>query len=343
MNSLAACWPALRSKSEPAALVRRWLNPIVAWAQAVAERRLPALTRLRVAEPLPIDIHRRRIYVLPSRFGLFFCGLVAVMGIGSLNYNNNPALMLVFLLASCIHTALLRGYFGLSGLRLVEAVAAPVHAGELAELRLRFEADGRRVRRGLRIERAGSARGFELLPDRFASPALRLPTERRGLHPVGRIKLSTRHPLGLFVIWSWLHPQAQILVYPRLEAHAPPLPGDGSSSGQRRQRSPSEEVHGLREHRQGDPLRLMAWKRSAQLGRPLVREFESPAGLEVLLDYAQLSHLPTELRIERLARWLVEAERRGLRSELRLPGQQIGPGRGEAHLHAALRALALLP
>lgn len=313
------------------------------FAQAHAERRLPALTRLREAEALPINIHRRRIYVLPSRFGLFFGLLLAVMGAGALNYNNNPALMLVFLMASSVHTALLRGWLGLSGLRLVEVGAPPVHAGETAELRLRFEGEGRRARRGLCLEREGRARVFEVLPERQAGATLPFATTRRGLHAVGRIKLSTRWPLGLFVVWSWLNPQAQVLVYPRLEDQSPPLPGDGASSGLRRQRSPSEEVHGLREHRQGDPLRLMAWKRSAQLGKPIVREFESPAGLEVRLDYAQLLHLPPEQRIERLARWLVEAERRGLVSELILPGEQLGPGRGEAHLHAGLRALALLP
>lgn len=319
-------------------LSKAWL-----FVQAQAERRLPALTRLREAEALPITIHRRRIYVLPSRFGLFFSGLLLAMAAGALNYNNNPALMLVFLIGSSVHTALLRGWLGLSGLRLVEVSAPPVHAGERTELRLRFEGEGRRARRGLCIERAGRTRVFEVLPEQYASPALPLLTERRGLHPVGRIKLSTRWPLGLFVVWSWLNPQAQVLVYPQLEPQAPPLPGDGALAGQRRQRSPSEEVHGLREHRQGDPLRLMAWKRSAQLGRLIVREFESPAGVEVRLDYGQLRHLPAELRIQRLARWLVEAERRGLRSELLLPGERIGPARGEAHLHAGLRALALLP
>lgn len=314
-----------------------------AWLQGQAERRLPALTRLRQPEDLPILIHRRRIYVLPSGFGLFFCGLLAAMAIGALNYNNNPALMLVFLVASSVHTALLRGWLGLSGLRLVEVSAAPVHAGETAELRLRFEGEGRRARRGLCIERGEARQVIELLPEAFASAALPMATERRGLQPVGRIKLSTRWPLGLFVVWSWLHPRAEILVYPRLEPQSPPLPGEGGAASSRRQRSPSEEVHSLREHRHGDPLRLMAWKRSAQLGRPIVREFESPAGVEVRLDYAQLAHLPPERRIERLARWLVEAERRGLRSELRLPQSRIGPGRGEAHLHAGLRALALLP
>lgn len=313
------------------------------FVQMHAERRLPALTRLREPEPLPIRIHRRRIYVLPSRFGLFFALLLLVMAAGALNYNNNPALMLVFLIGSSVHTALLRGWLGLSGLSLAEVSAPPVHAGDTTELRLRFEGEGRRARRGLCLQHGGKAHVFEVLPESWAAPVLPLATERRGLHSIGRIKLSTRWPLGLFVVWSWLHPKAQVLVYPRLEEKAPPLPGEGASSGIRRQRSPSEEVHGLREHRQGDPLRLMAWKRSAQLGRLMVREFESPAGLEVRLDYGQLLHLPPEQRLERLARWLVEAERRGLRSELVLPGEHIGPGRGDAHLHASLRALALLP
>lgn len=328
---------------ERRALLRRPIEPLWLWLQTQAEQRLPALTRLRQPEPLPIGIHRRRIYVLPSGFGAFFCALLFAMAVGALNYNNNPALMLVFLIGSSVHTALLRGYLGLSGLSLIEVSAAPVHAGENAELRLRFVGEGKRARRGLSLTRGESTRVFECRPERFASPELSMPTARRGLHPVGRIKLSTRYPLGLFVVWSWLNPQAEVLVYPRLEDHAPPLPGDGGLGSQRRQRSPSEEVHGLREYRPGDPLRLMAWKRSAQLGRPLVREFESPAGLEVVLDYAALAGLPQEQRIERLARWLVEAERRGLRSVLRLPEQQIGPGRGEAQLHAGLRALALLP
>jgi uncharacterized protein (DUF58 family) len=39
---------------------------------------------------------------------------------------------------------------------------------------------------------------------------------------------------------------------------------------------------------------------------------------------------------------VVDAERAGRRSELRIPGERIGPARGPAHLHACLRALALL-
>ncbi|HXD37208.1 MAG TPA: DUF58 domain-containing protein, partial [Rhodanobacter sp.] len=41
-------------------------------AQQLAERRLPSLTRYRRAEKLPIELHRRRIYIVPTGFGLGF-------------------------------------------------------------------------------------------------------------------------------------------------------------------------------------------------------------------------------------------------------------------------------
>src|SRR5690606_3840989 len=65
-------------------------------------------------------------------------------------------------------------------------------------------------------------------------------------------------------------------------------------------------------------------------------------GADVVLEWSALP-LPHEARIARLARWVDEAEREGRRSLLRLPGQAIGRGRGAAHRHACLRALARLP
>ncbi|MFA5685252.1 MAG: DUF58 domain-containing protein [Lysobacteraceae bacterium] len=308
-----------------------------------AESRLPALTRLKSAEALPITLDRRRIYVLPTRFGIAFGVLLAAMTLGALNYNNNPALILCFLLLSVANTGLLSGYLALRGLRLIEASAIPVHAGQPLQLRLRFDGVEARARRGLRLRRGDIVEGFSLDARGAADVLLAIPTERRGRLPLGRIEVSMRRPLGMFVAWSWLHPQREALVYPALERDAPPLPeglGDGTPT---RRRGPDETVHSLRDYRGGDPLRSIAWKRSAQQGRTLVREFESPAGQAVTLDWSQLAALPVERRIQRLARWASEAQRQGRRSELRLPGLRLGPDSGPAHLHACLRALALLP
>ena len=90
---------------------------------------LRRFVRPRGPEPLPIALHRRRIYVLPTPFGLFFAALLATMTLGGLNYSNNPALILCFLMLSVMLSALLRGYLNLSGVRLVSLDAAPVHAG----------------------------------------------------------------------------------------------------------------------------------------------------------------------------------------------------------------------
>lgn len=312
------------------------------WLLDFAERRLPALTRRRRREPLPIVIGRQRIYVLPTGFGLFFGALLAVMTLGGLNYDNNPALILCFLLASAANTALLYNYLALRGLRLLEVGGEPVHAGLPLRLKLRFDSLELRRRRGLVVRRERQVTAFDLEAACKADVELEVPTERRGWMTVGRMELSVRQPLGLFVAWSWMHPERNVLVYPALESNPPPLPGQGREGQPQRQRGLEEQVHGLRDYRSGDPLRIIAWKRSAQLGRLAVREFETPRGHDAVLDWATLAPLAPEARIRRLARWVVDAERAGLSSELRLPGARIGPGSGATHVHACLRELALL-
>lgn len=316
---------------------RLWQRALGFW-----ERRLPALTRLKAQEPLPILLHRRRIYVLPSAFGLFFAMLLLAMLVGGLNYNNNPALLLTFLLASAVHTALLQGFLDLRGVRLTDISAEPVHAGQTARLRLRFERPEQRPRRGVVVGR-GKSRIELNLSQPSAEVVLGVATERRGLLAVGRLLVETRQPLGMFRIWSWMHPARSILVYPRPETDGPPLPGADTRQGARLQRGMGEHLHSLRDYRSGDPLRLVAWKRSAQAGHLLVREFEQPAGGDALLEWDSLAGLPAELRISRLARWILEAEGTGLRSTLVVPGSLIGPDRGAPHVHSCLRCLALMP
>lgn len=323
--------------------MRGLLRRLGDWLLQAAERRLPALTRLRQPESLPILLHRRRLYVLPTRFGLALGGLLSMMTLGALNYDNNPALILAFLLASAAHTSLLQGYLSLRGLRLLAVHAEPVHAGEPIALQCHFDSSEPRLRRGIELRRAEQRSFFTLPAEGGAVVSLTIPTHRRGWLQVGRLGLSCRRPLGLFLIWSWLHPPTRVLVYPRPEAHAPPLPKPSQDGPPQRRRGPEEEVHGLRDYRLGDALRTVAWKRSAQAGQLLVREFETPGGRDAVLDWQDLPGLGSEQRIARLTGWLLEAERQGLRSELRLPGCRIGPGSGPLHRHRCLRELALLP
>lgn len=294
-------------------------------------------------EALPATLDRRRIFVLPTGYGLFVSVLVAAMLLGALNYTNNPALLLGFVVASTALYGLVQAQLALSGLRLAGLHAAPVHAGQTLELKVDLEAEPPRARRGLELLVAGRRLSFSLAPGQRSELVLHLPTAQRGWWRPGRLRLSTVQPFGLARAWSWIRPDARVLVYPALEAGAPPLPeGDGERPTQRRS-SQGDEFHHLREYRAGDPARRIAWRASARGDRLLVREHEEVAGRELVLDWGALQALPHEMRIRRLARWVVDAERAGARYRLRLPDQVLGPDAGPGHRHACLRALALLP
>lgn len=308
-----------------------------------ARARFDAWARRRAPASLPVRFDRHRIYVLPTRFGLFFAVLLLVMGVGALNYNNNPALLLCLLLAGAGIASLVQAQLQLSGLEIHAIGAEPVAAGAPLQLRVHARAPAGRTRRGLRVACGGQAATLSL-DDGAGEALLPLPTLERGWLDPGRLHISTTRPLGLARAWAHAWADAPPLVYPAPEAGAPPLPPGLGETLQARVHPAGDDVHHLRDWRRGDSRRAVAWKASARRDALLVREFERPLGADVVLDWRALPSLRHEDRIRRLARWVDDAERESRRYRLLLPGQPaIGPGSGPRHRHACLRALALLP
>jgi uncharacterized protein (DUF58 family) len=308
----------------------------------VAEKRLPALTRLRQAESLPIRLHRRRIYVLPTRYGLAFALMLFVMLMAALNYGNNPALLLTSLLGAALLTSVFRAVRNLDQVELHSVQVVHVHAGEAMNFTLNFSMP-QRAHYSLCLSGTFGATPFDLLPQHENRISVELATERRGWLSPGRLQISTDYPFGLFRPWSYLNPQLRFLVYPQLEIHAPGFPLATRAEGQRAMRGADDEFANLRDYRYADAQRLIAWKASARHDRLLVREFDRRQGIELLFDWAQLPELAYEARISRLAAWVSKAALAGMRYELILPQQHLAPDRGEAHRHACLQALALMP
>ena len=311
---------------------------------ATLARRFARLARPRQPEAFPVALERRRIYVLPTRFGLFFAALVFTMVLGALNYNNNPALLLALLLGATALASLIFAHLQLDGLRIEALSADPVPVGTPLRLHVAFASHDARARRGLRLDAGDQHRFFSLPAAETAVIELPLPTARRGWYDLDRVRLSTTQPLGLARAWGWVWPDAPLLVYPAGEVQGPPLPHADHSGTQARLDPAGEDVHQLRNYRAGDARRAIAWKPSARRSQLLVRDYEQPLGRDVELEWDALATLPHERRIQRLAHWVESAEREGLRYRLRLPGQPaLGPANGPAHRHLCLRALALLP
>jgi uncharacterized protein (DUF58 family) len=295
-------------------------------------------------------LNQRRVYILPTRAGLAFCALLLVLLIGSINYNLGLGFGLTFVAGACAIVDMVQTTRNLAGLVLSPGRAPDVHAGEDAPFELRVENPTRLARYAVWID-------FEHVPELRQAidvPAggstalvLRTATRTRGWMRPPRVRLTTHFPLGLFRAWSWWQPDSRALVYPFPEQDAPPLPMLGRPSPDGAGSTGSDDFAGVRSYQPGDPLRHLAWRQIARLdpelgGQLVTKHFEGGTVDELVLDFDTLpAHLDVELRLARMARWVLEAEQRALPYGFILGRIRYPVALGTAHQAACLRALAL--
>src|SRR5271167_3629195 len=95
-----------------------------------ATRRLRAWTARRHGiDKLPVTIERRRIYILPTRFGIALAALLFAMLIAGLNYNSNLGLAFGFLMVSLVLVAMHHCHRNLLGLGVDLNVEVDAFAG----------------------------------------------------------------------------------------------------------------------------------------------------------------------------------------------------------------------
>ncbi|WP_229506513.1 DUF58 domain-containing protein [Massilia sp. BJB1822] len=307
------------------------------------------LFQLGPREPGEVLLVMRRVFILPTRAGLAFCGLLLIMLIGAVNYNLGLGFALTFFTGACAVADMVMTARNLGLLRLAPGRAQPVFAGEEAQFELHLHNPGRRDRYAvwLGFQEQGAPRHVaDVLAGASASVVLATPTTRRGWLAAPRVRLFTRFPLGLFGAWSYWLPDLKVLVYPFPEYDAPPLPTSGAASEDGHGQVGLDNFAGIRSYQPGDPMRHLAWRQIARLdpasGQLLTKHFEGGAVAELSLDFDQLPpSLDLELRLSRMTRWVLEAEQRALPYAFRLGQQHFPSALGEAHRAACLRALAL--
>ena len=305
------------------------------WAATWARRR-------QGADAHAVSLKRRRIYILPTLFGVVFALMVFAMLLGSLNYNASLGFTLTFLLTGVGLVVMHHCHNNLLGATIKFLGAAPVFAGERAEFRIAVGNDSLAPRLEIELGVGEHATGpVDVAPGATEVLRLGMPTQRRGWIRLERFRVETRYPARLFRAWTWVHMDTRCLVYPRPADPGRPLP-DGSGGGVRGQPSRGDDdFAGLRSAAAGDPLHRIAWKAYARNDVLLLKEFASGTDQECRLDWDSLPELDVEERLSQLARWCLDADTAGRSLALRLPGKEVPLGLGTEHLAACLEALAL--
>lgn len=275
---------------------------------------------------------------------------LAVLLVGSINYQLNLGYLLTFLLAGSAAVGMYVGHGTLRGVTMNLIAPGECFMGASALLDINLVSTRRSIRRGIGLSVLGAHQWVwtDVPAQGSATVQVAFRPAHRGLHRAPTLTAETRFPLGTFRVWAVWRPAAQVLVYPRPEAFAPPLPaGEPRSGGPvAMQVQGGAEFDGVRAYRRSDPLKLVVWKQAAKaLARGsdelISRDTEQAQRYELWLDFARAGPHDTEQRLSRLCAWVLAADRLGIDFGLRLPGVEIKPDCGAVHRKRCLEVLAL--
>ena len=270
-------------------------------------------------------LSHRKIYILPTKQGYAFVLLLLFMLFGSINYNNNLAYLLTFMLVSLSLLSIIYVYRNLYALEITGGKCAPVFAGEQARFVLtlynpkpldRFEVMFTPKQRP--VSNIIHIQGFQTL-----TMTLPVQTHQRGHLTLPALKITSSYPLGLFGAWTWISLDIDCLVYPRPSTEAPPLPTHQAEGKGMATQPGCDDFLGFRKATPSDPPRHLDWKSFAK-GQPLMaKQFGQQLNPHLWFDWSQMDDVNPEDKLAKITYWVLEAERQQVSYGLQLPQMKI--------------------
>ena len=320
----------------------------------------------RVPSNFQHKLSSRNIFIMPTRFGfayLFFDVLLFLLGT---NYQNNIILLLSYLLASLFITVMLHSFYNFSQLTFtssarqfsfaqqsasfpVNIIAKKIHF----DLNFHFSQQSN-LSKKVKLEQCDLGESEVLLP------VLAL---TRGIPLLGRIKVSSEYPLGLFITWAMLDFSHQQVVFPkpkRLRGNQNYLSGlDGSEDNSTTHGYTSvgiDDFSELKNYVVGESQARIAWKQLARGQGKLSKHYQNQQGS---LHWLKLSDMPSanlETKLSFLCFLVLDYSKRGhdfgllldigliegMNTEKGRKAVKIRPSSGYQHRQNCLIALAQL-
>ena len=208
-----------------------------------------------------------------------------------------------------------------------------------------LEGPSRRMRRFFVTELAGSGQ---------VSMLSNVAAYQRGSHQLGPLMMDASGPFGLFRRRIRLTDPETVLVYPKLYplarlALADSLSGNEPVGWKTRL---GTDLAGSRPYLPGDPLRIIHWRNTARVGRPMVKEFDSSRGQTLHLHFdatqvwGQSKETTLEYGIKIIASAAAYARRRQVSAQVwggGLAGENAtSPAAADVSWRRLLRRLALV-
>jgi len=292
------------------------------------------------------SLSHRKIFILPSRFGVWFialCGLLFVLGT---NYQNNLMRLLCTFLIALFLLHMLASYINFSRLRIKALKIETTFAGKESCAPLMITFNGKAAQGVLhfswwrsQLKDTGSA----LLSDDPTFTNAPFTLNKRGHARLPRLSIRSDYPLGLFKCWTHLDLEQHLVVYPapvKCEVKLYELASDDDTHTSVK-KGGFDDFHSLRDYSPSDPLSNVAWKQLAKTDDWLVKTFAQPVSSSGWITWASGTAQDTETRLGQLTYQIMQLYERNEMFGLTLPDLTISAGKGSAHMHKCFTALAL--
>lgn len=244
-------------------MIKRWLNQKFSdWLD----------NQLPVADEQTLN--RRVIFILPSRFGVYFLISAMILFLLGTNYQNNLILMFSFLMVAIMLVTMFHTFVALNKLKLVMISAPTMERANVSEVTLALHSETPRHLLTLYFD--------AFLPIRIAiaegKNTIKVPhhPKLRGKHRLPRLTVETNYPLGLFRCWSHVSFEQEIFVYPKPKPikrkelssllDACLLGGKNDQNfdvNDPKRGKQAEDIDQLEHYQKGQPLTRVSWKHVA--------------------------------------------------------------------------------
>lgn len=299
-------------------------------------------------------LNNKKIFILPSKFGVCYLFFILLLFLLGTNYQNNLVMLVCYLLISFFITSMLHSFYNLSGLQLTAITTAKGYANQTILLKIKLTSAKERFDLNFCFANQ-SISHYDIITQGENTVSVGYWVARRGVHQLGRIKVFSRYGFGLFTTWSQLDLASQIIAYPeplsfQYSGVSAALVDDNEPdvNSYRAQQVLAEPINGddfeqLIPYQQGQPYTHVAWKQLAKGQGWYTKQHQKNAQPDIVLILSNMPANTLENKISQLCFLILEYHQSGSDYRVAIDQISLGPSSGEQFLHECLMALVQYP
>nr|WP_136249593.1 DUF58 domain-containing protein [Ningiella ruwaisensis] len=284
-------------------------------------------------------------FIFPSSFGWAMIAMVLFLFILGTNYQNNVVLGMSYFFTAVLLLSLFHSYQYFTQHKIHFKAFEPDF--ENREIALNCELSSLQRYPGGEFIITAYNRSIQVpLKEKFkkAPASIMLPKMQRGYHVCKRVKVECFFAFGLYRCWSYLQPKHRILVYPSVLKAPLKLhqinEDDDNDLAQHTRLTQSDNLQGIRNYVETDPMHHVSWKHVAKGQGLLTKDFAEHAGLMGWLKLSDYGSADIEQSLRILSYQVQHLSQEQIEFGLDLGDTKILPNSGIPHLEKCLFQLA---